>query len=123
MSRNCPSVPPACTQAFLSLINNRTNIFAGHFNYTVDQLASIPVNTAIRGELAFYPNQPYNISQYPGHFGLMASANPKYPDGIVEKNTLRYALGFDRTTLNTLLARRSLASFQNVLSNFPAHHF
>jgi hypothetical protein len=99
----CPgapsTAPPACTQAFLSLVNSRTNIFAGHFNYTVDQLASIPINTAIRGEMAFYPNQPYNISQFPGSFGLKAGPDPGHPDGTVEKNTLRYALGFDRSTL------------------------
>ena len=63
----------------MKLVNDRTNIFAGHFNYTVDQIASIPINTAIRGEIALYPSEPYNISQYPGHFGLKASANPKYP--------------------------------------------
>jgi len=50
----------------LELVNDRTNIFAGHLNYTVDQLASIPINTAIRGEMALYPSEPYNISQYPG---------------------------------------------------------
>jgi len=117
-----PPVPPLCTQAFASLVNDRTNIFAGHFNYTVDQLATIPVNTAIRGEMAFYPSQPYNISQYPGLFGLKASANPKYPDGIVEKNTLRYALGFDRSTLIPFLQddpwrpfRMSFQIFQRII--------
>src|SRR6266850_971323 len=119
-----PPVPPLCTQAFASLVNDRTNIFAGHFNYTVDQLATIPVNTAIRGEMAFYPSQPYNISQYPGLFGLKASANPKYPDGIVEKNTLRYALGFDRSTLIPFLQddpwrpfRMSFQIFQRIIFN------
>ena len=117
-----PPAPPACTQAFLSLINARTNIFAGHFNYTVDQLASVPVNTAIRGEIAFYPSEPYNISQYPGSFGLMAGPDPRYPDGIVKKNTLRYALGFDRTTLIPFLQddpwrpfRMSFQIFQRII--------
>ena len=106
----------------MKLINNRTNIFASQFNYTVDQVASIPINTAIRGEFAFYPNQPYNISQYPGRFGLMASANPKFPEGIVEKNTLRYALGFDRTALIPFLQddpwrpfRMSFQIFQRII--------
>jgi hypothetical protein len=106
----------------MKLVNDRTNIFAGQFNYTVDQLASIPVNTAIRGELAFYPKEPYNISQYPGNFGLRASANPKYPDGTVEKNTLRYALGFDRSTLIPFLQddpwrpfRMSFQIFQRII--------
>jgi hypothetical protein len=117
-----PPIPPACTQAFLSLINDRTNIFAGHFNYTVDQIASLPINTAIRGEIALYPSEPYNISQYPGQFGLIASANPKYPQAIVEKNTLRYALGFDRSTLIPFLQddpwrpfRMSFQIFQRVI--------
>jgi hypothetical protein len=106
----------------MKLINNRANIFASQFNYTVDQVASIPINTAIRGEFAFYPNQPYNIAQYPGNFGLKASANPKYPEGIVEKNTLRYALGFDRTALIPFLQddpwrpfRMSFQIFQRII--------
>ena len=106
----------------MKLVNDRTNIFAGHFNYTVDQLASIPVNTAIRGEIALYPSAPYNIAQYPGRFGLKASANPKYPDGIVEKNTLRYVLGFDRSTLIPFLQddpwrpfRMSFQIFQRII--------
>jgi hypothetical protein len=69
----------------LKLVNDRTNIFAGHLNYTVDQLASIPINTAIRSEIALYPSEPYNISQYPGRFGLKASANPKYPEASLKK--------------------------------------
>jgi hypothetical protein len=106
----------------MKLVNDKTNIFAGHFNYTVDQLASIPINTAIRGEVALYPSEPYNISQYPGRFGLKASANPKYPDGIVEKNTLRYMLGFDRSTLIPFLQddpwrpfRMSFQIFQRII--------
>ena len=106
----------------MKLVNDRTNIFAGHFNYAVDQIASLPINTAIRGEIALYPSEPYNISQYPGQFGLKASANPKYPDGIVEKNTLRYALGFDRSTLIPFLQddpwrpfRMSFQIFQRII--------
>jgi hypothetical protein len=85
--------------ANLTLMNDRTNIFAGHFNYPVGDIATIPVNTTVRGEVAFFPNKPYNISKFPGAFGLRASADPNHPDGTVDKNTLRYALGFDRTTL------------------------
>jgi hypothetical protein len=85
--------------ADLRLVNNRTNIFAGHFNYPVTDLLSIPFNTTVRGEVAFFPDKPYNISKYPGAYGLKATADPRHPDGTVEKNTLRYALGFDRTTL------------------------
>src|SRR5919108_999286 len=108
--------------ASLRLVNDRTNIFAGHFNYTVDQLATIPVNTAIRGEMAFYPSQPYNISKFPGPFGLRAGPHPRHRDGIVEKNTLRYALGFDRTTLIPFLQddpwrpfRMSFQIFQRII--------
>jgi hypothetical protein len=124
----CSAALPACqagiapTVVNLKLVNDRTNIFAAHFNTTVDQLASIRIDTAVRGELAFYPQQPYNISQYPGNFGLKASANPKYPEGVVEKNTLRYALGFDRSTLIPLLQddpwrpfRMSFQIFQRII--------
>jgi hypothetical protein len=83
----------------LALVNDRTNIFAGQFNYPVGDMFSLPINTTVRGEMAFFPDKPYNISKYPGSFGLKASADPKHPDGVVEKHTLRYALGFDRTTL------------------------
>src|SRR5262245_4764216 len=105
-----PPIPPACTQAFLRLINDRTHIFAGQFNYPVGEVLKVPVNTSIRGELAFIPSKPYNISDFPGRncatgalTGVAAGPHCKRggqdSDGIVEKNTLRYALGFDRTTL------------------------
>jgi hypothetical protein len=112
----------APTVAKLSLVNDRTHIFAGHLNYAVDQIAAIPVNTAIRAEIAFYPDEPYNISKFPGSFGLRASAHPKHPDGVVEKNTLRYALGFDRSTLIPFLQddpwrpfRMSFQIFQRII--------
>jgi hypothetical protein len=98
-------VPGPCLAGFapsvakLRLINDRTNIFAGHFNYPLGDVLSVPVNTAVRGEVAFFPDKPYNISRFPGAFGLRASADPKHPSGVVEKHTLRYALGFDRSTL------------------------
>lgn len=124
----CSAALPACqagrapSVVNMKLVNDRTNIFAGQFNYAVDEVFSVPINTAIRGELAFYPQEPYNISQYPGNFGLMASANPKYPEGIVEKNTLRYALGFDRSTLIPFLQddpwrafRMSFQIFQRII--------
>jgi len=103
--RSCAGAPIACTLglaptvAKLKLTNDRTNIFAGQMNYPVGDIFDVPVNTTVRGELAFFPNKPYNISKFPGAYGLRATADPKYPDGVVEKNTLRYALGFDRTTL------------------------
>jgi hypothetical protein len=95
-----PPVPRLCTQALLRLMNDRTNIFAGQFNYPVGDVLTIPVNTTVRGEVAFLPDKPYNISNFRNPtLGLRATAHPKYPDGVVEKHTLRYALGFDRTTL------------------------
>jgi hypothetical protein len=100
----------------LSLINDRTSIFAGHFNYTVEELIGIPFNTAIRGEIAFYPDKPYNISSFPGSSGLRAGPDPRHPNGITEKNTLRYALGFDRSVLIPFLQedpwRTFVMSFQ-----------
>ena len=102
-------VPGPCLAGFapsvakLRLANDRTNIFAGHFNYPLGDVLSVPVNTTVRGEVAFFPDKPYNISRFPGAFGLRASADPKHPSGVVEKHTLRYALGFDRSTLIPLL--------------------
>ena len=118
-----PGVPcPAPSVVRLRLVNDRTSIFAGHFNYTVDQIAAIPLNTAIRGEVAFYPDQPYNISKFPGPFGLRAGPHPRHPDGVVEKHTLRYALGFDRSTLIPFLQedpwrafRMSFQIFQRII--------
>jgi hypothetical protein len=103
--RRCIAAPIACnlglapTVASLRLMNDRTNIFAGQFNYPLGDVLTVPVNTTVRGEVAFFPDKTYNISSFPGAFGLRASAHPKYPTGVVEKDTLRYALGFDRTTL------------------------
>jgi hypothetical protein len=101
-----PACPPNGTLIRLKLMNDRTNIFAGHFNYPIGDLLGIPVNTAMRGELAFYPDKPYNISDYPGRncatgvpTGLKAGPSCAHPNGTVEKHTIRYALGFDRTTL------------------------
>ena len=105
----CSAAPIACqlglapTVADLSLVNDRTHIFAGHFNYPLDDILSVPLNTTVRGEVAFFPDKPYNISRFPGAFGIKASADARHPDGVVEKNTLRYAVGFDRTTLIPLL--------------------
>jgi hypothetical protein len=89
--------PPSVVS--LRLVNDRTNIFAGHFNYPVGDILDIPVNTTVRGEVAYLPDKPYNIAKFPGAFGLRATLDPRHPSGVVEKNTLRYALGFDRTTL------------------------
>ena len=95
----CTIAGAAPTVAKLALLNDRTSIFAGQFNYPVGDAFNVPINTTVRGEMAFLPDKPYNISKFPGNFGLKASAHPKYPNGVVEKNTLRYAVGFDRTTL------------------------
>jgi len=123
------------TTASIDLINDRTSIFAAHFNYTVGQIASIPFNTAVRGEFAFYPNKPYNISDFPGRVcatgaltGLKAGPHCKNgvadSDGIVEKHTIRYALGFDRSTLIPFLQedplrpfRMSFQIFQSIILN------
>jgi hypothetical protein len=91
-----PPFPVLCTQVKLKLLNDRTIIYAAHFNYALEETWK----TAIRGELAFYPSRPYNISQYPGATGLKAGPDPKYSNtDITQKNTLRYSLGFDRPTL------------------------
>lgn len=91
--------PGGTTIARIRLVNDRTNIFAGHFNYTVTDVLTVPLNTAIRGEVAFYPDEPYNISKYPGPTsGLKAGPHPRHRNAITEKDTLRYSLGLDRTT-------------------------
>lgn len=90
--------PGGTTIARLRLFNDRTSIFAAHFNYPLETYWGIPIKTALRGELAFYPSKPYNISNYPGITGIKAGPHPRHPDGITEKNTLRYSLGFDRST-------------------------
>ena len=102
--------PPIAT---IRLINDRTSIFAGHFNYAVDDVGGIPFNTAIRGELAFYPSQPYNISKYPGPTGFKAGPHPRHSDtALTEKNTLRYSLGFDRSTLIPFLQEDPYRAFR-----------
>ena len=105
-----PNCPPGGTRLPLKLVNDRTNIFAAHFNYPINDLMTLPINTTVRGEMAFYPDKPYNISSYPGRdcqtgapTGLMAGPSCKHPSQVVEKHTLRYILGFDRTTLIPLL--------------------
>jgi len=109
--------PGGTTIARIRLINDRTSIFAGHFNYTVEDLAGIPFNTAIRGEAAFYPSQPYNISKYPGPVAggttLRAGPHPRHSDtALTEKNTLRYSLGFDRSTLIPFLQEDPYRAFR-----------
>lgn len=118
-----PGVPcPAPTVADIRLENDRTSIFAGHFNYTVGDVLGIPLKSAIRGEVAFYPSEPYNISKFPGPSGLKAGPHPRHKDGITEKNTLRYSLGFDRTTFIPVLQddpwrafRMSFQIFQRII--------
>lgn len=124
---------PLPTRAKLDLENQRTNIFAGHFNYPVGEMAGLPINTTVRGEVAFYPHKSYNISNFPGRdcetglpTGLIAGPSCKYPDQVVEKHTLRYALGFDRTTLIPFLHpddpwRAFILSFQLFQSVIFAH--
>lgn len=101
-----PACPPNATRIRLQLINDRTSIFAGQFNYPVTDMLAIPINTTVRGELALLPRKPYNISEFPGRdcgtgtsTGFIAGPSCKRRNGIVEKNTLRYVLGFDRATL------------------------
>lgn len=89
-----PACPPNSTLARLRLFNDRTSIFAGHFNYPLEEL-----KTALKGEGALYPSKPFNISKYPGSSGFKAGPHPRHGDGITEKNTLRYSLGLDRSTL------------------------
>jgi hypothetical protein len=100
-----PACPPGGTQLPLKLVNDRTSIYAAHFNYPITDVMTLPIDTTVRGEMAFFPNKPYNISDYLGRncqtdaaTGLIAGPSCKHPSQVVEKHTLRYILGFDRTT-------------------------
>lgn len=124
-----PACPPGATLVRLDLVNDRTNLFAAHFNYPVGEPLGIPIKTAVRGELAFYPNKPYNVGEFPGRIcssgaltGLRAGPSCKHSDNVVEKNTLRYALGFDRSTFIPFLQddpwrafRMSFQLFQSII--------
>lgn len=116
VGKECSGAAIACqlglapSVARLRLVNDRTHIFAGQFNYPVGDVLNVPVNTTVRGELAFFPGKPYNISEFPGRncatgaltglrVGPRCKRGVEDSDALVEKNTLRYALGFDRTTL------------------------
>ena len=87
-----PGPTATSTTARLKLFNDQTSIYAAHFNYPVEEMKA-----ALKGEVAFYPSKPYNISQFPGN-SFRAGPHPRYPDGTVEKNTLRYAIGLDYST-------------------------
>jgi hypothetical protein len=124
-----PPSPFTPTGVRLKLVNDRTNIFAGHFNYPIGELFGIPINSAMRGEVALYPNKPYNIGEFPGRncatgalTGLIAGPSCKHRDNLVEKNTLRYSLGFDRSTFIPFLQedpwrpfRMSFQLFQSII--------
>lgn len=124
-----PQCPPNGTLVRLKLVNDQTSIFAAHLNYPVGEPLGIPVKSALRGELAFYPDKPYNIGEFPGRncttgvpTGLRAGPSCKYGDNIVEKHTIRYALGLDRSTFIPFLQddpwrafRMSLQLFQSII--------
>lgn len=126
-----PACPPGGTRVRLSLVNDRTNIFAAHFNYPIGEPLGIPIKSAMRGELAFYPDKPYNIGEFPGRncttgvlTGFKAGPSCKHSDNLVEKHTIRYALGFDRSTFIPFLQddpwrpfRMSFQIFQSIILN------
>ncbi|HSK29054.1 MAG TPA: DUF1302 family protein, partial [Candidatus Limnocylindria bacterium] len=130
-----PGVPPTCqigpgftpTTVQLRLVNDRTHIFAGHLNYPIDEPLGIPIKSAMRGEIAFYPNKPYNISNFPGincatgvSTGLRAGPSCKHPSNIVEKNTIRYSLGFDRSTFIPFLQDDPWRAFRMTFQIFQS---
>jgi hypothetical protein len=113
----------------IKLVNDRTHIFAAHFNYPIGDPLGIPIKSAMRGEIAFYPDKPYNIGEFPGRncatgapTGLIAGPSCKHPSNIVEKHTMRYSIGLDRSTFIPFLQddpwrpfRMSLQLFQSVI--------
>ena len=128
-----PPSPFTPTGIRLDLVNDRTHLFAAHFNYPIGEPLGIPIKSAMRGELAFYPDKPYNISEFPardcttglpfaGPLARRAGPSCKHADNIVEKHTIRYALGFDRSTFIPFLQddpwrafRMSLQVFQSII--------
>ena len=127
-----PRCPPNGTRINLALINGRGHSVAGQFNYPIGEMMQLPVNSTLRGEVVVLPHKPYNIAAYPGRdcqtgaaTGLRAGPSCRYPDGVVDKHTLRYALGLDRTTLIPLLHpddpwrafNLSVQLFQSVIFN------
>lgn len=128
-----PPSPFTPTGIRLDLVNQRTNIFAAHFNYPIGEPLGIPIKSAMRGEVAFYPDKPYNISEFPardcttglpygGALARRAGPSCKYAGNVVEKHTVRYALGFDRSTFIPFLQddpwrafRMSLQVFQSII--------
>jgi len=130
-----PPSPRTPTAIRLSLVNDRTNLFAAHFNYPIGEVLGIPIKSAMRGELAFYPDKPYNISEFPAKDcstgtvflppdprARRAGPSCKHSDNLVEKNTIRYALGFDRSTFIPFLQddpwrafRMSFQIFQTII--------
>jgi hypothetical protein len=50
-----PTCPPGGTQLPLKLVNDRTSIYAAHFNYPIADVMTLPINTTLRGEMAFFP--------------------------------------------------------------------
>jgi hypothetical protein len=134
-----PGVPPTCQIPFLPpgnftpttvplrLVNDRTHIFAAHMNYPIGEPLGIPIKSAMRGEIAFYPDKPYNISEFPGRncatgtrTGLRAGPSCKYPSNIVEKHTIRYALGFDRSTFIPFLQDDPWRAFRMTFQIFQS---
>lgn len=114
-----------------SLVNDRTNIFAAQLNYPIGDPLGIPIKTALRGELAFYPSKPYNISEFPARNcatgqvltgALAARGGPscKHSDNLVDKNTVRYALGFDRSTFIPFLQDDPWRAFRMTFQLFQS---
>ncbi len=58
----------------------RQNILGGSFNYFDDKI----FNAVFRGEVAYYPNKPYN------------TFDPREKNAVTEKDTISYMLGFDK---------------------------
>lgn len=122
-----PACPPGATLVRAALVNDRTHIFAGHLNYPIDEPLGIPIKSAMRAEIAFYPDKPHNISEFPGRncttgtpTGFRAGPSCKHPSNIVEKHTLRYALGFDRSTFIPFLQDDPWRAFRMTFQIFQS---
>jgi len=126
-----PAGPFLPTTIRASLVNDRTNIFAAHLNYPIGDPLGIPIKSALRGEFAFYPSKPYNISEFAakncatgqvltGALAARAGPSCKHSDNLVEKNTIRYALGFDRSTFIPFLQDDPWRAFRMTFQIFQS---
>ena len=112
---NYPSIVinPSCTPYGDPVQDSALEALAGEIIYPEQDMFgfsfnaySMPIDTVIRGEFAFFPNQPWNYGTHT-LIGLPAGTYPWFPfgdtgirvpglSGVIEKDTLVWMLGADK---------------------------